>query len=448
MQRWIIHIDMDAFFASVEQLDHPEWRGKPVIIGGETRGVVSTASYEARAFGVHSAMPIFQAKKLCPHGIYTRGSHRRYGQLSREIMHVLGDFSPVVEQASIDEAYLDATGLERLFGPIDKLAEAIKSTIKERVGLNCSIGAAPVKFLAKISSDVNKPNGFFVLQPEEVDAFLLALPLKRIPGMGKKSLDKLHAKGIFTVKDVRAYPASFWERNFGKMGMSFYARCFGLDEREVTPYTAPKSESAENTFASDTADREELKTWLLHQAERVGANLRKAGFKGKTVTLKIKYKDFTQITRSYSLQSPTASTRVIYEVAADLLEKEALRDKLRLIGVGVSNFVDNTGRALVDDTPDHIMAAGKTSGVNASGGQAVNTSAGGSSSTAVAQLMLPGLAVPMTKADKPESLENSIEDTARKLTPREEALDKAIDAMRLKFGKDAVVRGRLFEAKK
>ncbi len=392
---------MDAFFASVEQLDHPEWRGKPVIVGGAERGVVSAASYEARKFGVHSAMPSFQARKLCPHGIFTRGNRARYVEVSRQIMATLQNFSPAVEQASIDEAYLDASGLERLFGPIDELGRAVKKAVYERTGLTCSVGAAPVKFLAKIASDLRKPDGLSIIHPHEVQAFLAALPLAKIPGLGPQTLKQLASYGIKNAVDAQNYPPEFWARSFGKMGKVICERCHGRDEREVEPYTEPKSESAENTFEKDCTDREELKNWLLRQSERVGASLRKHGYSGRTITLKVKYADFTQVTRSHSLKKNTNSTRVIFEVGAALLDELAPKSPIRLIGIGVSNFENK-------NAPQSGM------------------------------LTLPGLKLPEEDALMPAHMDET----------KEASLDKALDALRDKFGREAVVRGRLFGEKK
>lgn len=401
MKRWIMHMDMDAFYASVEQLDHPEWRGRPVIVGGEERGVVSAASYEARKFGVHSAMPVFQARKLCPHAVFTRGSRTRYAEISAQIMNILNGYSPLVEQASIDEAYLDASGLERLFGPVEKLGRLIKDSVKEQTGLTCSIGIAPVKFLAKIASDMQKPDGLTIIRHELMRDFLHTLPLSRIPGLGKKTLAKLESYGISSMGDAQSYPPEFWERTLGKTGKAFYERCHGIDPREVVPYTEPKSESAENTFARDISDLDELKTWLLRQAERVGASLRKYGYKGRTITLKVKYADFTQITRSHSLKSPTNTTSTIYEIGARLLDELNPTRSLRLIGLGVSNFGQE------EDAPPQAD-----------------------------MLTLPGLKVPAGK--KCDALPDRVDDK------KQQALDMALDMARKKFGADAVVRGRLF----
>jgi DNA polymerase-4 len=337
-RRWILHLDMDAFFASVEQLDNPELRGKPVIIGGEERGVVSTASYEARRFGVKSAMPMFQAKRLCPQGIFLRGRMQRYKEKSLETMQVLAGFSPLVEQASVDEAYLDATGLESIFGSPQQMAATLQQAVLDATGLSCSIGLAPVKFLAKIASDMRKPGGLTVLSPEDVPEFLERLPVGKIPGVGKQMLKKLELLGVRMAADVRRFPLSFWCERLGKIGAVLYDRAGGIDPREIVSHYEPKSESAENTFAQDTMDVEILSAWLLKQAERVGRHLRKQGLRGRTITLKIKYADFAQHTRSRTIKERTNSTRVIYETALELLAEKKLDRPLRLIGLGVSQF--------------------------------------------------------------------------------------------------------------
>ena len=367
--RWILHLDMDAFYASVEQLDNPELRGKAVIIGGADRGVVSTASYEARKFGVRSAMPVFQARKLCPHGIYIRGRMERYAEKSSEVMAVLDQFSPLVEKASVDEAYLDFTGLERIHGAVEDLARILQETVHATTGLTCSVGLAPVKFLAKIASEIRKPGGLTILAHADIPAFLHTLPVSKIPGVGKQMLVTLESLGVRTAADVQRFPRDFWQNRLGKAGESLYERAHGIDPRPVEPYVEPKSESAENTFAKDTKDRELLTTWLLRQSERVGANLRKHGFSGRTITLKVKYSDFTQRTKSRTLDHPTNTTRTIYETAVELLDEIKLERPLRLIGVGVSHFGEgerqftllpcandqqNEREALLDSTLDQL----------------------------------------------------------------------------------------------
>lgn len=378
---------MDAFYASVEQLDDPSLKGKPVIVGGSVRGVVSAASYEARTFGVRSAMPVGQARKLCPQGVFVPVRMHRYAEMSREVMRVLHDYSPVVEQASVDEAYLDATGLERVFGPVDAMAAQLKARVREVTGgLTCSVGLAPVKFLAKIASDVNKPDGCFILHPHEVEAFLRALPVGRIPGVGKRMLEALKPFGVRHVADVLRFSRPFWKQRFGKGGAALHERAQGIDTRELEPWTPPKSESAENTFGEDTRDPVVLKQWLMRQAERVGASLRKQGLAGRTVTLKVKYADFRQLTRSHTLREPVNATQTIFEEACALLDALHLEDKVRLIGLGVSQF------GAVEQ-----------------------------------QLMLPL-----------GNVEGPRDDAKRK------QLDKALDALRDRHGKGAVVRGRLF----
>lgn len=392
----IVHLDMDAFFASVEQLDDPSLRGRPVIVGGSSeRGVVSTASYEARRFGVHSAMPIVMARKLCPHGVFLPGRRERYAELSRRVMEVLGTFSPLVEQASIDEAYLDITGTERLFGDVNRLVARLKADVRKATGgLSCSVGVAPVKFLAKICSDINKPDGVYILRPEALDAFLCALPVRRLPGVGKRMAAKLGELGIVRVEQLRRMSEESLQAHFGKWGLELHERAFGRDARQVTPVHEAKSESSETTFAHDTCDRRFLERALMAHAERVGASLREQGIKGRTVTLKIKFADFQQITRSQTLPQPISSTQTLFDVGCRLLRAEVLRQPVRLIGLGLSGF---------DDAP--------------------------------AQLALPGVLRGAGEQDPAEEA-------------RRQRLDAALDAVRARFGKAAVQRGRLFAGKK
>jgi len=338
MDRRILHVDMDAFYASVEQADDPSLKGRPVIIGQGARGVVSAASYEARTFGIHSAMPVMQARKLCPDGVFLKGRMSRYADVSREIMAILHRFSPVVEQASIDEAYLDITGCEALLGPPEAIARAIKTEILATTGLTCSIGVAPCKYLAKIVSDWRKPDGLTILTPEEVPEFMRQLPVARMPGVGTKFLEELVPLGIRTAGDILARPEGWWTDRFGKRGTALHRRARGIDDAEVHPEREAKSTSAENTFEEDISDRPTLKRWILRQAERVGAELRAMGCVARTVTLKCKFSDFQLITRSHTLKEPTSRTQVIYSEAVKLLGTVQLRKSLRLIGVGVSNL--------------------------------------------------------------------------------------------------------------
>ncbi|WP_316896294.1 DNA polymerase IV [Pseudodesulfovibrio indicus] len=358
MTPWILHIDMDAFFASVEQLDNPDLRGKPVAVGGTSdRSVVSAASYEVRKYGVRSAMSVVKARKLCPEIILVPGRMYRYKELSRKVMAVLHEFSPLVEQASVDEAYLDGTGLERLFGPIDEIGRRIKARVKEATGLTCSVGAAPVRFLAKIASDMDKPDGLFIIRHDEVHEFLRTLPVGKIPGVGAKLLDVLKKLGVRTCGDILQKDADWWEARLGKYGAALFDRARGIDPTPVKTPEPAKSCSAENTFGEDTSDRDLLRKWLLAQSERVGEDLRRHGYKGRTVTLKIKWSDFTQITRSKSLPARTDNTDVIFSTAVELLDQVRLHRTVRLIGVGVSNFEPRSRQVgLFEEEPRGVEA--------------------------------------------------------------------------------------------
>ena len=349
-----MHCDMDAFFASIEQMDHPELRGKPVIVGGGgPRGVVSAASYEIRKYGVHSAMPLLKALHLCPHAIVVPVRMARYRELSHAVMQILQGYSPFVEQASVDEAYLDATGMERLFGPVETMARHIKRDIRKLCGLSCSIGLAPVKFLAKIASDMNKPDGLTILYPAMVPSFLNSLPVEKIPGVGKSTLNELRPLGVHTCADVLAYPRSFWERRLGKAGILLYDRSLGIDSRKIEPFTPPKSESAETTFETDTKDACFLRNWLFRHADRIGRNLRSRGLRGNVITLKIKYADFRTITRQTTLDAATCATETIYDIACKLLDMVKLENKVRLIGVGVSGFGTHPHQLLLPVADSH-----------------------------------------------------------------------------------------------
>ena len=338
MQQWIIHIDMDAFFASVEQTLAPELKGRPVIVGYAHRGVVCAASYEARAFGVHSAMPSARAKKLCPHGVFVPPRHAVYGEISARVMDIFRSFSPLVEPASIDEAYLDATGLEGLFGSPSELGQKIKDAVFVQTGLTCSVGAAPVKFLAKIASDMDKPNGLFIIKPEQVAGFMQDLPVEKIPGVGPRTQEILLTLGVKTAGQILHLPPGVLESKLGKMGGVIARRARGLDSSRVEPFSLPKSEGREHTLDKDSSDRNLLKRYLLSQSERVMSAVRKMGVAGRTVTLKVKFSDFRQITRSHSFDLPTSSTRQVYHAACELLDRLEIALPVRLIGISLSNF--------------------------------------------------------------------------------------------------------------
>ncbi len=339
--RRIIHIDMDAFYASIEQRDNPSFKGQPVIVGGhaEKRGVVSAASYEARVYGVHSAMPTSWAKKLCPHGIFLPVRMERYRQVSEEIFTIFQKYTPLVEPLSLDESFLDVTGSETLFGPALEIAREIKKNIFGHTGLTASAGIAPNKFLAKIASDWRKPDGLVEIKPEEVPAFLQDLPISKLWGVGKSTEEALKGMGILRVGQLTLYPPEGIEKRLGKFGLELIALACGEDERPVVAQEDAKSISQEQTFTPDLDDRETMEQIILDQAEQVGWELRKQKLKGHTVHLKVRYPDFILVTRSMTLPSPTDQGIEIYQTALKLLVKtDALRRKARLLGVGISNL--------------------------------------------------------------------------------------------------------------
>jgi len=338
-RRVIAHIDMDAFYASVEVFDNPALKGKPVIVGGDMRrGVVSAASYEARAFGVHSALPLFRARRLCPEGIFLPVRMERYVEVSGAVMKCLEEFSPLVEQVSVDEAFVDLTGTGHLFGDPPAAARGMKARIRERTSLTCSVGVSVSKFVAKIASDMNKPDGLTIVPPADVECFLRALPVRKVPGIGEKSAEELAKLGIQYVGDIKKYSPARLEERFGRLGAWLLEIAGGGDDSPVEPYTAPKSVSAEDTLAEDTGDERILRKYLLEQSDRIGRRLREEGFRARTVTLKLKHHDFRQITRSETLEEPTQLAGVIYHEAVKLLAVYNLRSKVRLVGVGVSNL--------------------------------------------------------------------------------------------------------------
>ncbi|MBI4773590.1 MAG: DNA polymerase IV [Deltaproteobacteria bacterium] len=334
-----MHIDMDAFYAAVEQADRPELKGRPVIVGGSHRGVVCAASYEARAYGVRSAMPVFLARKNCPNGIFLPVRMDRYREVSLRVMAAVGTISPLVEQVSIDEAYVDMTGMDRVWKtPLDAARET-KRRVKQAAGVTCSVGIAPLKFLAKIASDLNKPDGLTVLSEAETEAFILSLAIEKMPGVGKKGLERMRNMGVSRAGDLLKIPEKNLVAAFGRYGEDLLRMAAGVDTSEVVPSHRAKSVSAENTFAYDLADRDVLKKWLLGQSDRVAQRLRRIGLKGRTVTLKLKRSNFTMQTRRQSLSCYTDETNVIYDAAVSLLDQKPLGGNIRLTGVGVTNFL-------------------------------------------------------------------------------------------------------------
>jgi DNA polymerase-4 len=332
---------MDAFFAAIEVMDNPQLKGKTVIVGGShRRGVVSTASYEARRFGVHSAMPIFMAKEKCPQGIFLPVRMMRYKEISGKIMDILENFTPLVEKVSIDEAYLDITGTEDLLGSPGQIARKIKEKILKETGLSCSIGIAPTKFLAKIASDMHKPDGLTILPADEVDAVLFRLPVEKIPGVGKRTVEDLRHHGIQTAGDLKRFSEVHLIERFGKFGLRLHEIARGKDSTPVVPLRKVKSISSEQTLSSDTRDFGFLKKQVTVHADIVARRLRRQGFKGRTITIKVKYSDFSASTKSSTIVNATDSSKAISGTAIQLLENRPLKTKkARLIGVCVSNLI-------------------------------------------------------------------------------------------------------------
>ncbi len=344
MTRIILHVDMDAFFAAIEQREHPELKGKPVIIGadpreGHGRGVVSTCSYEARKFGVHSAMPISHAYRLCPHGIYLPPNGKLYQQVSQNIFNILYEFSDLVEPVSIDEAFLDVTGSQRLYGDGPTIAQKIKQRIKEKEQLTASIGVAPNKYLAKIASDLEKPDGLVVVEPGKIEEFLWPLDISRLWGAGQRTQQILRKMGINTIGQLAQYPAEILKQKLGSAGEHFYRLAHGQDDRPVRVSDEVKSVSNEHTFGQDIDDIDFIRQKLVYLCEKVGYRLRKKQLKGRTIHLKLRYHDFSTITRNLTINQATNQTRQIVDVVLDLFEKNYMPGrKVRLVGVGVSGF--------------------------------------------------------------------------------------------------------------
>ena len=349
-QRHIIHVDMDAFFAAVEQLDHPEWQGKPVLVGGspEGRGVVSAASYEARPFGCHSAMPMAAALRLCPQAVVVRPRMERYVEVSRQVFDTLEEFTPLIEPISIDEAFLDVTGSTRLLGPPEEIAGEAKRRIYAKTGLTASAGLAPNKFLAKLASDLQKPDGLVIVDPDRIQEFLDPLPLSRLWGVGKATLPKLEALGARTFADLRRIDEADLRERFGEAGEHFHRLVHGIDDREVVPDRAAKSISHEVTFHVDVVDHDYLRAVLLDQTDHVTRRLRRHDRLARTVVLKIRSGDFETLTRRTTLAAPTDHTDQVWRAAKELFEAWAHRRPfpVRLIGMGVTGLSAETGEQL------------------------------------------------------------------------------------------------------
>ena len=350
--RTIFHVDMDAFFVSVEELFDPSLKGKPVVVGGQRdeRGVVSAASYEARKFGVHSAMPLRTAAKLCPEAIFVDGHPARYRECSEKVYRVLDAFSPLVEMASIDEAYLDMTGTARLHGPPLHAAHLLHHKMKADTQLNCSIGAGTSRLIAKVASAKAKPHGIFWVLPGQEARFLAPLDVRDIPGVGKVTEQNLHGLGIQKVGDLARFGEAVLEEKFGKWGLALAGKARGEDaggwfDTAVGEHAEAKSISHEHTYNEDTADPQQLESTLMRLSEMVGRRLREAGVHARTIQLKLRYSDFTTITRAHSVTDPTDLDTEIFEQVRALFHKNwRKRQPVRLLGVHASGFGDESSQ--------------------------------------------------------------------------------------------------------
>ncbi|NNK17583.1 MAG: DNA polymerase IV [Maribacter sp.] len=351
--RKIIHIDMDAFYASVEELDNPELQGKPLAVGGnEIRGVVSAANYEARKFGVRSAMSGYLAKKNCPQLTFVKPRFSRYKEISKKIRHIFFEYTDLVEPLSLDEAYLDVTINKKGNPSATLLAKEIRQRIFDEVGLNASAGISINKFIAKVASDFNKPNGQKTVNPEEVLQFLEDLEIRKFFGVGKVTAEKMYKLGIFTGKELKEKPKSFLEEHFGKSGSHYYNVVRGIHNSTVKPHRIPKSVGAERTFSENLSSE----IFMLERLEQIGdeleKRLKKSKIAGKTITLKIKYSDFTLQTRSKTLPYFVADKSLILEIAKDLLYQEKMENSVRLLGISLANL--NTEKKKTESKEDSV----------------------------------------------------------------------------------------------
>ena len=351
--RAILHVDMDAFYASIEQLDHPEYKGKPVIVGadpkgGNGRGVVAACSYEARKFGVHSALPISRAWKLCPGGVYVRPRMKRYAEVSHHVMEVFRRYTDLVEPLSIDEAFLDITGSVALLGSPDAIARSIKNEIRQSTGLTASIGLAPNKFLAKIASDLKKPNAFVIVEETEIGDFLRDLPISRLWGVGPKTEARLHEIGFRTIGQLACASRESLIQALGSLGEHLYRLSKGRDDRPVVPDWEPKSIGTETTFDEDTDDRELLLRTILELSDHVAERLRKDDYRARKVTLKLRYSNFSTHTKQHSLDRLIQTGEEIAAIARELFGQFPLNRKIRLIGVSAGDLRHD------DDEPQQL----------------------------------------------------------------------------------------------
>jgi DNA polymerase-4 len=355
-RRKIIHIDMDAFYASIEQRDHPQYRGKPIAVGGSPEGrggVVATASYEARKFGVRSAMSSKLAIQLCPDLIFVRPRFDVYKEVSRHIRAIFKRYTDIIEPLSLDEAYLDVSEDKLMIGSAIDIAKQIKKAIKDELQLTASAGVSTNKFVAKIASDMNKPDGMTFIGPSKIDRFMEALPVEKFFGVGRVTAEKMKRMGIHTGADLKKLTESELIKHFGKAGKFYFKIVRGMDDREVQPYRETKSVGAEDTFPYDLKELPEMHEELDKIARIVHDRLQRHGLKGRTVTLKIKYHDFKQVTRSQSFSEGTSNLGIITDTAKKLLEATDLEQKrIRLLGISISNF--NTAKMKIDTNSDQL----------------------------------------------------------------------------------------------
>jgi DNA polymerase IV len=370
--RSILHVDMDAFYASIEQLDHPAHKGKPVIVGadpkgGRGRGVVAACSYEARKFGVHSALPISRAWKLCPQGVYVRPRMDRYVEISRQVMEVFRHYTNLVEPLSIDEAFLDVTGSTALLGPPEQVARSVKTEIHNTTGLTASVGLAPNKFLAKIASDLKKPDALVIVDEKDVANFLRDLPVSRLWGVGPKTAQRIHELGYQTIGELAAVSREEMIRRLGSLGEHLFHLSRGIDDRPVVPDWEPKSIGTETTFDEDTDDREHLLRTILELSDHVAERLRKDGYRAGKVTLKLRYSNFSTHTKQASLDRHLQTGEEIAKIARSLFSQFPMNRKIRLIGVSagdlhsdsepsqqLSLFTDSNDKEKLSHTVDEI----------------------------------------------------------------------------------------------
>lgn len=338
--RRIIHLDMDAFYAAVEILDNPALRGRPVVVGGNcNRGVVSAASYEARKFGVHSALPMLTARRLCPHGVFLPVRMARYQEVSRRIMDIFQRFTPLVEPLSLDEAFLDVTASQSLMGAAEDIARQIRALVRETIGLTVSAGVGASKLVAKIASDLNKPDGLTIVPVGQEEAFLAPLPIGRLWGVGRTTREALCLIGVKTIGDLSRMPPAILTAKFGKAGLMMHESARGIDLRPVEPGQEAKSIGHEETFAEDLRDKKRIEQELLALCLKVGKRARDKGLVGRTVTIKVKYRDFVQVTRSLTLPGPVADDKSLYQTGCLLLAKtEVGLRPIRLLGISLANL--------------------------------------------------------------------------------------------------------------